>query len=322
MTSSLKDQAARWVDQGGGAEALNDWLQASPEHRRAYDQIDQTMRDPALVEAMRLHDARPKVVGLRPQARAGAFTRPVRGWTPALAAALVAGLLLVGVLSAPPLRERLYPVAAPRSPLLVATAPGQLRTITLSDGSRIHLNGDTRLSLAQQGGGRHARLIRGEALFDIRHDPERPFVLALDHGSLTDLGTTFNVSISGDQAAVQVYSGTVRLKGETGVATLNANQQADLTRGVVGSVSGFDAQAGDWRGGWIEARDWPLHRVVEALRRRSGVAIVVASPALESKRITGRVRLDTPREDLDALADLHGFVVRERSDGLVLTQGG
>ena len=195
MTSSLKDQAARWVDQGGGAEALNDWLQASPEHRRAYDQIDQTMRDPALVEAMRLHDARPKVVGLRPQARAGAFTRPVRGWTPALAAALVAGLLLAGVLSAPPLRERLYPVAAPRSPLLVVTAPGQLRTITLSDGSRIHLNGDTRLSLAQQGGGRHARLIRGEALFDIRHDPERPFVLALDHGSLTDLGTTFNVSI-------------------------------------------------------------------------------------------------------------------------------
>ena len=82
MTSSLKDQAARWVDQGGGAEALNDWLQASPEHRRAYDQIDQTMRDPALIEAMRLHDARPKVVGLRPQARAGAFTRPVRGWPP------------------------------------------------------------------------------------------------------------------------------------------------------------------------------------------------------------------------------------------------
>ena len=106
------------------------------------------------------------------------------------------------------------------------------------------------------------------------------------------------------------------------MATLNANQQADLTRGVVGSVSDFDAQAGDWRSGWIEARDWPLHRVVEALRRRSGVDIVVASPALESKRITGRVRLDTPREDLDALADLHGFVVRERSDGLVLTQGG
>lgn len=311
LKERIADEAARWVDHGGDPEALRAWLEASPEHRQAYERLDQAMRDPILAEAMRLHAGRPKTV--RP--------RTARTWVPALAAASVAGLVLVAALGAPRLwPSTRRPAPAPPSPrTLIATAPGELRTVSLSDGSRIHLNGDTKLSLAEASGGRRARLIQGEALFDIRHDPSRPFTVTLDHGAVTDVGTVFNVDIVGDQTAVQVYSGKVRLNGESGSAALDASQQAQLSRGVVGAVSGFNSRAGDWRDGWIEPRDWPLPRVVEALRRRSGVAIVIASPGLASKRITGRLRLDDPREELDALAELHGFVVHERRGELELT---
>lgn len=307
LKERIADEAARWVDRGGDPEALRAWLDASPEHRRAYERLDQAMRDPSLAEAMRLHVRRTKTA--RPP--------PARTWGPALVAASVAGLVVVAALGA----TKLWPATgrpAASPPILITTAPGELRTVALSDGSRIHLNGDTKLSLAEASRGRRARLIQGEALFDIRHDPSRPFTVRLDHGAVTDLGTVFNVNIVGDQTAVQVYSGKVRLNGDTGSATLNGRQQANLTQGVVSPVSTFDVRAKDWRDGWIEPRDWPLARVVEALRRRSGVAIVIASPQLATKRITGRLRLDEPREELAALAELHGFVVRERNKELVL----
>lgn len=304
LKDQIADQAARWLD-CGDQEGLRDWLDAAPEHRRAYGQLDQVMRDPALAEALTVHAARSKPS--RP--------RPAMRWTPVLAAAGVAGLAVLATLALP--QSRPAPrAAAPQT--VIATAAGQSRMVTLADGSRIYLNGDTKLGLTKQAGGRQARLIQGEALFDIRHDPSRPFTVTLDHGAVTDLGTVFNVNIVGDQTAVQVYSGKVRLNGYTGSAMLDGRQQADLTQGVVSPVSTFDVRAKDWRDGWIEPRDWPLARVVEALRRRSGVAIVIASPQLATKRITGRLRLDEPREELAALAELHGFVVRERNKELVL----
>jgi transmembrane sensor len=56
-----------------------------------------------------------------------------------------------------------------------STKFGQTRTVTLPDGSKLTLNGNTRLGILFGVGSRVATLQYGEALFDIEHARERPF---------------------------------------------------------------------------------------------------------------------------------------------------
>src|SRR5690606_24942303 len=58
-----------------------------------------------------------------------------------------------------------------------ATRPGEQQVATLADGSRIALNTDTRVGVQYDAQRRSIRLDRGEAMFEVAHDPNRPFVV-------------------------------------------------------------------------------------------------------------------------------------------------
>ncbi|WP_204309887.1 FecR family protein, partial [Klebsiella michiganensis] len=70
------------------------------------------------------------------------------------------------------------------------TAAGERREVALTDGSKMILNGDTRVAMIDA---RHAELIEGEALFEVRHDAAHPFIVKTGDVTLEDAGTVFNV---------------------------------------------------------------------------------------------------------------------------------
>jgi transmembrane sensor len=74
-----------------------------------------------------------------------------------------------------------------------ATRTGETRTITFEDGSVAYLNTRTRLKWIGTLSDRRVALLEGEALFDVVHDPERPFHVVLDNSEIRVLGTRFNV---------------------------------------------------------------------------------------------------------------------------------
>ncbi|QHL90470.1 hypothetical protein GVO57_06010 [Sphingomonas changnyeongensis] len=78
--------------------------------------------------------------------------------------------------------------------------------MTLADGSRVDLNGGTRIAL-DRGNPRFARLERGEALFTIVHDEARPFEVHAGDAVLRDLGTVFDVVREPDRLRVAVAEG-------------------------------------------------------------------------------------------------------------------
>ena len=67
-----------------------------------------------------------------------------------------------------------------RSPVNTAaefsTKPGERRDVRLEDGSFVQLSGASHLTVTITSRGRYARLIAGEARFDIAHDASRPFI--------------------------------------------------------------------------------------------------------------------------------------------------
>jgi ferric-dicitrate binding protein FerR (iron transport regulator) len=76
----------------------------------------------------------------------------------------------------------------------VVTLKGQKSHLTLSDGTKVWLNADSKLLYPESfsGNTRDVKLI-GEAFFDVSHNKEKPFIIHTRDMNIKVLGTKFNV---------------------------------------------------------------------------------------------------------------------------------
>jgi transmembrane sensor len=78
--------------------------------------------------------------------------------------------------------------------------------VTLSDGSKVILNHDTKLTYPKNfGKGSRQVKLTGEALFDITHDDAKPFIIDAGKAKVKVLGTSFNVITNNGNNAVEVF---------------------------------------------------------------------------------------------------------------------
>jgi transmembrane sensor len=123
--------------------------------------------------------------------RAGGVDLSRRGW---LAAAAVTGLAILGA----------WALAFQDGWQTYITAIGGRQQITLSDGSRVELNTDSMIRVRINNGRRDIVLTRGEALFRVAHDTNRPFFVTAAATLVRAVGTAFSVRIRADNS-VDVY---------------------------------------------------------------------------------------------------------------------
>lgn len=296
--------AARRMDPAPVDDAAFDaWKAADPAHVQAFEQVWRTAQDPALIQALSLEAARRS-----PPRRA----RVPAAWPAGLG---LAACLLAAILAWPWLQLMTV------RPTPLETAVGQHRVATLDDGTRVTLDGATRLEVQLGAHRRRVRLVRGEAFFDVAHDPSRPFVVSAPEGSATVLGTAFDLERGNGRLELSVHRGRVRLAPGGLIrrtADLTVGQRAFTTQGRLSATRRFDPSADDWRSGWLETDGVTLDRLVERLNRGSATPIVIADPALAKQRVAGRFRLDQPEDLVRNLSLMHGFVVRQDGTRLVL----
>ena len=105
------------------------------------------------------------------------------------------------------------------SVVLMTTPRGKDCHLTLSDGTRVWLNADSKLEFPEQfRGARRTVRLSGEAYFEVAKDSRHPFVVETEYLTTTVLGTSFNVraytvsdaSVTLVEGRVQVASPTVR----------------------------------------------------------------------------------------------------------------
>lgn len=181
-----------WSDEDQAA--LDAWLAESPAHQVAYWRLDaawdRTQRLVALGPAMR-----------EPQKESS--RKSIWPFFAGLAAsAAIAVMLGAGV----------YLYNSRPSEKIFSTPVGGREVVTLADGSQIELNTNTELRANVRDGVRTVTLVRGEAYFQIRHDPKRPFVVATSDGRILDLGTKFLVRKDAGQLEVALLDGRVRFE--------------------------------------------------------------------------------------------------------------
>lgn len=256
------------------------WLEASPLHASAYDRIALQDRLPVQVEAL---------VAVNDNSRK-------RGWWGIGIGAATAAAAALGFV--------LLPLSDPYS---VVTQAGERRVVALADGTRIELNGATRLNLDHHDL-RIATLDHGEAMFSVRHDPGKPFVLQAGARKIEDLGTVFNVSKAGHHINVQVAEGAVMfqpgkeaimLRPGTALSVDEKEQSVTVSQVPVEGIGG-------WRRGILSYANVPLSVVRDAVERRYRVDLTLAG-GLSERPFTGMVRLTgEAKRDVPHLAALIG----------------
>ena len=322
LPDALLEEAAIWharlldveTDPGLAAARRADfdrWLQADPRHRRAFEET-RRLWDRLEAPVARVMAEEPAAAASRRRARRDIWP-PARRWK-ALAACFLLLALAGGVAYHDEAMDRL------RSDHV--SGVGERVPLELTDGSRVTLNSDTALAVDLGQAGRHVRLFRGEAWFEVAPETGRPFVVETPSGSVRVTGTSFNVRLDEDLAIVSLTEGRVELtSAEAGTAKLSIKpgQQASLAAQGISEAVAFDRTAVTaWLRGQLVFYDTPLDKVVAELNRYRGGRIVVANRDLDGLKISGVFRTDDPDAALSAIADTLPVRVTRITDYLVL----
>ena len=149
------------------------------------------------------------------------------------------------------------------------TGAGELRMVTLPDGSRAHLCAGSALALHYGGDRRRVALLAGEALFEVEPDPSRPFVVEAAGGEILARGTAFDVATSDARTEVTVTEHAVDVTGAGASVRVEAGSQTAYGPGLpaLESYPVDPEKVTAWRRGRLYFNDKPLGEVIAALAR-------------------------------------------------------
>ena len=299
----IEAQAVGWVIRlrDAGADewaAFTDWLEADPAHGAAYEEA-------ALAEQDWEGMAPTERVVPKPSPASRPLTR--RFFLGTGIAAALAGVIALGPLQT-------------QGTYAIETGAGERRTVELADGSRVDLNGNSRV-LLDRSDPRVATLERGEALFTVVHNDSDPFEVRTGDVLLRDMGTVFNVLRDGETLDVAVAEGVVEYNPGRTAVTLRAGMALRRRSDGAPEVAQRPAEViTGWRDRRLTYSATTIGVVAGDLTRNLGVP-VHAAPEVAGRPFTGVIRVDDGAETIQRAAQLMGVSVRPSNGGWTLTAG-
>ncbi len=332
----LEEKAAYWFTvlrnedcPAAKRKAFDLWLSESDSHRQAYKAIEQAWSLSADL------DQDPDLLALRNAAIRGSVDQvPSRRRSYVAVAATVflfAAALSLGwqYFGAAPqetvrftLNERALEVHKAQ---LISTAVGERSTFLLEDGSSVELNTATELKVLFGDEKREIILLKGQALFEVASNPDRPFVVFAADRRITALGTEFEVRLDRQDVSVTLLEGKVEvaeLALVDSTATSNTLRSIELLPGQ--RVSGDLAQtlevstddlnrALSWREGRLQFKNERLSDVVYEINRYSVHEVRLVDSSLGEIRVSGTFKAGTAAGFVSALTTLYPLESRTQT---------
>ena len=338
----IHEEACVWIsrmDRGLSEQeqhALSDWISASKTHREVLFELASLWDDMSV-----LHE----LSGLFPLDENAEATpsKPVRSMRWQIAASVAFLFMAVGGIvfnqwSAAP--EQTI-VAAQRA----STEVGEQKSITLSDGSVLHLNTNSTVSIAFSDQERRIALLEGEAYFDVAHEKSRPFVVVAGANTVTAIGTAFNVQLVENTAfELVVTEGRVLVqdkaqqRAEEDTKILNG-QSAIVDEGLLvfsGEKAVVDKQIAErhtistenmdddlaWQKGILVFKGETLNTVLDEITRYTEMRFQITDEALKTRRVAGYFKVGDIDGLLNALENSFSIQNERVSDYTILLSEG
>lgn len=218
---------------------------------------------------------------------------------------------------------------------------GGQQTVILADGSQIKLNTNTLIEVNYYDGKRNIHLYKGEAHFDVAHDPDKPFTVKARKGDVRALGTVFSVRVKNDRVNVIVEEGKVRIRANEGLDYFendlsqiteekSEEEKSEEKNVIVVASAGKNVVFGEqeiesivqeekeeierkfsWQQGMLAFDDEPLSDVIEEVSRYTSNKIIIAEPSIRSLRVGGYYPIGKIQAIFDALELNLGLQIKQ-----------
>ena len=341
---SVQAQASEWLAKLDGGEPtpaelseFSAWVNADSAHRQAMDEMIEFWDDMNVLTQIVLPREKP---GTRRDKRRMKAVSAWR-WGSAVAAMLV--VAAVTLWFAPQFQvgeQRVY-----------TTGVGEQKTIQLPDHTTVFLNTNSWLEVNYSGQRRSVKLVRGEAHFDVFHQPARPFEVHAGSGLVRAIGTAFSVQIRKVNIEVVVTEGVVEVDALSDVVkqgsskTEHPAETTEILIEVAGSCGGnskVQVKAGSmvtfddeqieqvkrlveeqveeklsWRQGLLIFKDEPLQQVVAEVSRYTDLEIIIPERKSRELKIGGIFKVGDTESMFEALREGFGIHTQYISDDLV-----
>ncbi|MES2062100.1 MAG: FecR domain-containing protein [Bacteroidota bacterium] len=207
-----------------------------------------------------------------PVKRAGAGKK----WMVAASLFAVASVAALGFYN----RARIQDVVSPIAQKQFSTVNGQVASLTLADGTKVWLNGGSKLSYPEAfRGDKREITLTGEAFLEVAHDATKAFIVHTGNIRTQVLGTSFNVKAYAEDSFVKVdvvtgKVGVVAALAPTVFLTPAQEVTVDKKSHSAVTAKGIDVAAlSGWKDGDFIVKNMPLPEVLNAIKHRFNVLI-------------------------------------------------
>ena len=319
-SSVVRAEAAAWVARLHGGSRTNaleagwrKWLQADPAHARAFEIATEAWEIGGSLRAR----AMPRLADpFEDQPTRGSGSRKYLAMAAAVLIAVVTGWLYWAKRESP-----------------IATAVGEQRSLTLTDGTRIFLNTETRLFVRESEKRRDVQLESGEALFDVAQDPRRPFIVTAGDREIKALGTSFVIRRDPTQLVVTLVEGKVSVTSVAsgGAAGTAGKTEAPETMLTPGQRVTFAEQAAPrvdapvleeitaWRRGEVVLDKTRLEEAVDEMNRYSAVKLRIDDPRVGDILVSGIFRAGDSARFARAVGETYHLSIEDETKGIVIS---
>lgn len=345
---ALEVEASRWLilrQRGFSAveeSEFSSWLRSDRQHAAAFQSVELSWNRLDHLGESRLAD---EFEAELDELNADTLRkRPLRRSWAALGGVAIACAVMYFAWWRPAQADRSYAETA-------TTRLGQTQLMELPDGSRIQLNTDSAVEVSYSRNARQVILRRGEALFTVAKNPQRPFVVQAAGVDVRAVGTAFNVRLRQEAVDVLVTEGKVSIARDVKAAAnsnstaLPATQQARglelgfLSAGELLTVPTKAAidQSSDspgrqtpaahvvlppaeidrllaWRDRRLVFDGTPLGEIAAEFNRYNDRKLVIADSALAQRRFAGTFQASEPQTFVRLLQASYHLTVQEVGD--------
>jgi transmembrane sensor len=342
--SSKKDilqQACEWIsrfDRGLSKieeQAFSDWVNISKTHRQTLFEVAQTWDDLSVLNELSTlfplrdnHVRHPNLL----------LNRKTLGIAASLAFVFVSCLAWF-------VNSQLMSSITDPSLLVInaETSVGENRVLPLDDGSVIHLNTDTSVSIDFSDTRRDVHLLRGEAHFVVAHDAQRPFIVKAADNSFTAVGTAFNVQMTNAKnLELLVTDGKVLIKNKQdnnhasavneslhpldGLGELMiAGQKAVISQQSIQQLSLSDEQVQNdlaWQQGMLIFHGEPLAQALKEISRYTSINFTLADDQIKQRKVAGYFKAGDIQGLLFALENNFNITYLKRDEQTIVLSSG
>jgi len=204
------------------------------------------------------------------------------------------------------------------APQRYATGHGEQKTWRLADNSVLRLNTDTAVTVRYRPAERLIEIDRGQAFFEVVHEPTRRFRVVAGATNIVAVGTQFDVYRDRVSTVVTVVEGQVTVASDSTLRRelhVNAGGQVRVIAGrLPDHATPVDTQRSTaWLRRQIAFDQEPLAAVAAEFNRYGAVPIEIETPSLNTLVISGVFAADDTETFLAFLRTLDDVTVETTS---------